>query len=161
MAPLGRRSTAGGMDEALRYNQQLQFCKQLHHLQQQLCEDTHLSDELLNSLYALGKFCKTPACCLQQLAGTYPEVRVWCVLLLRMGVLQCQLTHTLPHMQFASKLQRSVKQHPLKEMHIEQVGGSTTDAHPGCCQGGPGSWSCDAVAAAHTHLVQCRWRGMP
>lgn len=63
------------MDEALRYNQQLQFCKQLHCLQVQLCEDTYLSDELLNSLYALGKFCKTPACALQQLAATYPEVR--------------------------------------------------------------------------------------
>lgn len=62
------------MDEALRYNQQLQFCKQLHSLQTQLCEDTYLSDELLNSLYALGKFCKTPACALQQLAATYPEV---------------------------------------------------------------------------------------
>ena len=43
MAPLQRRSTAGGgMDEALRYNQQLQFCKQLQCLQQQLCEDTYL-----------------------------------------------------------------------------------------------------------------------
>lgn len=62
------------MDEALRYNQQLQFCKQLQCLQQQLCEDTYLSDELLGSLYALGKFCKTPACTLQQLAASYPEV---------------------------------------------------------------------------------------
>jgi hypothetical protein len=73
MAPT-RRSTAGGMDEALRYNQQLQFCKQLQCLRDCLCEDTYLSDELLNSLYALGKFCKTPACALHQLAATYPEV---------------------------------------------------------------------------------------
>lgn len=62
------------MDEALRYNQQLQFCKQLQCLQQQLCEDTYLSDELLGSLYALGKFCSTPACVLQQVASSYPEV---------------------------------------------------------------------------------------
>jgi hypothetical protein len=73
MAPAQRRST-GGMDEALRYNQQLQFCKQLQCLQQQLCEDTYLSDELLGSLYALGKFCSTPACVLQQVASSYPEV---------------------------------------------------------------------------------------
>lgn len=73
MAP-NRRSTACGMDEALRYNQQLQFCNQLHCLQQQLCEDTYLSDELLNSLHALGKFCQTPACVLQQLSASFPEV---------------------------------------------------------------------------------------
>lgn len=90
------------MDEALRYNQQLQFCKQLHCLQVQLCEDTYLSDELLNSLYALGKFFKTPACVLQQLAATYPE--------------------------FAAKLQRSIKQHPLREMHIEQMEGDAVEA---------------------------------
>lgn len=62
------------MQEALRYNQQLQFCKQLQAAQQQLAADAFASDELLASLYAMGKFCATPACVLQQLAGAYPEV---------------------------------------------------------------------------------------
>ena len=63
------------MDEALRYNQQLQFCAQLAELQQQLCDATFLSDELLASTYALAKFSRTPACVLHQLAAAFPEVR--------------------------------------------------------------------------------------
>lgn len=62
------------MDDALRYQQQLQLCKQLHVLQQQLCEQTQLSDDLLASLYALHKFCSTPSCCLVQIAVEFPEV---------------------------------------------------------------------------------------
>jgi hypothetical protein len=69
------------MEDALRYNQHLQFCKQLQVLQRQLCEETHLSSGLLSSLYALGKYHQTPASCLTQLAAAFPEVRC------------CQLEH--------------------------------------------------------------------
>lgn len=65
---------AGGYDEAFKLNQQLKFCQQLHSLQQQLCAETFLSDELLGSLYALSQFCATPACALQQITAAYPEV---------------------------------------------------------------------------------------
>jgi hypothetical protein len=69
------------MEEALRYNQHLQFCKQLQALQQQLCEETQLSSELLSSLYALEKYHQTPASCLTQLAAAFPEVgTAWQVL---------------------------------------------------------------------------------
>ncbi|WIA14188.1 hypothetical protein OEZ85_002727 [Tetradesmus obliquus] len=90
------------MEEALRYNQHLQFCKQLQALQRQLCEETQLSSELLSSLYALGKYHQTPASCLTQLAAAFPE--------------------------FAAKLQRSVKPHPLKELHVEQLEGDAVEA---------------------------------
>lgn len=110
------------MDEALRYNQQLQLCKQLCAAQQLLCQDTYLSDELLNSLYALGKFCKTPACALQQLASTYPEVG-YCPRRTSQQTAPSFMPTpcVVQSPQFAAKLQRSIKQHPLREMHIEQV----------------------------------------
>lgn len=104
--PLKRGTSGGGagagMEEALRYNQHLQFCKQLQALQRQLCEETQLSSELLSSLYALGKYHQTPASCLTQLAAAFPE--------------------------FAAKLQRSVKPHPLKELHVEQLEGDAVEA---------------------------------
>jgi hypothetical protein len=63
------------MDVQYRQTQHLQFCKQLESLQQQLCECTHQSEELLASLYAMGKYMLTPAAsCLTQLSSSYPEV---------------------------------------------------------------------------------------
>jgi len=147
MAP--PRRSAGGMDEALRYNQQLQFAKLCEAIQQQLCQDTYLADELLNSLYALGKFCKTPACALQQLASTYPEV----------GYCSRRTSQTVPFFmrncmccaspQFAAKLQRSVKQHPLREMHIEQVSQLLAQMLPWICH-------CrESSGRAHNQSVPC------
>ncbi|KAF8063811.1 hypothetical protein HT031_003668 [Scenedesmus sp. PABB004] len=93
-----RAGAGGGMDDALRQHQHLQFCRQLEALQAQLCEETYLSGELLASVYALGKYCATPASPLAQLAAAFPE--------------------------FAAKLQRlPLKPHPLKELHMEQMEG--------------------------------------
>jgi hypothetical protein len=80
------------MEEALRYNQHLQFCKQLQVLQRQLCEETQLSSELLSSLYALGKYHQTPASCLTQLAAAFPEVRS-CFLLEHHCILRCTMAN--------------------------------------------------------------------
>ncbi len=72
--PRGAVGAAVGGDDALRAHQNSQLCKQMAALATQLANEVGRSELLLESVYALGDFATSPACCLEQIAATYPEV---------------------------------------------------------------------------------------